>query len=747
MTTSIDPALLSRLSGEFAALGTQMGVLGRDLELLRTQVTAGSVAVEGLPGQSAGIDAAAVDESARVPAPGPVQSPIPGSPQRLPMPPGGVGGSQAGPVPGGGAPPYVPGYTPAPVAGQPNWPGAPTERPAASVPNWPGAPVGMPAASMPGWSGAPAGMPGAYPPGWSSPPAGMPAPGAHLPGVPRGPMPAMGAAVPVGTRPPVRRGPAVPHTPWWQQEGMISRILAVAGVGVTLIGVVMLLVLAAQAGFFGPVPRVIAGAVFSAVLVGAGMRVFGRAGGRVGAIALAATGIAGAYLDVVAVTSIYEWLYPALGLAVALAVAAGGVALAMQWKSQPLAVLVVAGAAALSPVVTTELVLVAFLIVLQLSCVPVQLVRDWPLLHVVRTLPAVLATLLAIGVAAFDTGADDRVYRLLIAAVAVAVVGLVGGILVVRRRPGDLTATLAFGLATLPLLAAPVLFERHAGAVIAAVFAVVLLFVAALPMTSKLRELVKIPGHFAIVAAVAGSFALLEVCVGVTEVQTLPIALFLVTLGFLGVAGQQRSRVAAGIAAAFAAVGALVFLDTVNPETLATQRFAEEWLGISTALAAALALAVVAVAVWCARKFPSGTDGGTTESVLWIPASVVALYAVTAATVSIGIAIGIPDGFVVGHSAATILWMAAATGALLFGLRNLSRSAAVAKLALGSGLLVTAAALAKLFLFDLATLDGLVRVAAFLVVGVLLLVVGTRYARAFAEASGANRDSGDAATH
>ncbi|MEV6431407.1 DUF2339 domain-containing protein [Nocardia sp. NPDC051463] len=539
----------------------------------------------------------------------------------------------------------------------------------------------------------------------------------------------------------------MPHTPWWQQEGMISRMLAVAGVGVTLIGVVMLLVLAAQAGLFGPVPRVLAGAMFSAALVGTGMRVFGRAGGRVGGIALAATGIAGAYLDVVAVSSIYDWLYPPLGLAVALAVAAGGVALAMHWKSQPLAVLVVAGAAVLSPVVTTDVVLLAFLIVLQLACVPVQWDRDWPFLHVVRTLPAVLATLLAIGVAVFDAATHDRVYRLLAAAVAIAVVGLAGTILVVRRRPGDFTATITFGLATLPLLVAPALFARHTGAIVVAVFAVVLLLVAALSTASKLRELVRIPGHLGLVAAVAGSFALLEAGIGVTEVQTLPIALFLVALGFLGVAGHQRSRVAAGIAVAFAAVGALVYLDTVNPETLAAQHFAQERLGISTALAAVLALALVAVGAWCVRKFPTRTGDGTTESILWIPASVAALYAVTAATVSVGVATGLSDGFVVGHSAATILWMAAATGALLFGLRNLARSAPVAKLALGSGLLVTAAALVKLFLFDLATLDGLVRVAAFLVVGVLLLTVGTRYARAFAEAGGANRDSGDKVAH
>ncbi|MEV2219754.1 DUF2339 domain-containing protein [Nocardia vinacea] len=534
-----------------------------------------------------------------------------------------------------------------------------------------------------------------------------------------------------------------PKTPWWQQEGMISRMLAVAGVGVTLIGVVMLLVLAAQAGFFGPVPRVVAGAVFSAALVGAGVRVFGRVGGRVGGISLAATGIAGAYLDVVAVTAIYEWLHPVVGLAVALGVAAGGVGLAMRWQSQPLAVLVVAGAALLSPFVTSELVLFAFLIVLQLTCVPVQLVRDWPFLHVVRTVPATLATLLAIAVAVVDDPAQGRVYWLLTAAVAIAAIGLVGGVLVVRRRSGDIVAALSFALSTVPLLAAPAMFERHSATLVAAVYAAVLLAVAVLPMVPKLRELVQIPGSIAFVCAIAGSFALLEACVGVTRLQTLQIALLLVALCYLGLAGQRRSRITAAIGAAFTLVGSVVYFTTVTPEALATQRLAHLRLGIATALGAVLALAVLAVGVWCARRLPGMTKGGTDESTLFVVASIAGLYAVTAAAVSIGIATGSADGFIIGHSAATILWMAAATAALFFGLRNLSRSAAVAKLALGSGLLVTAAALAKLFLFDLATLDGLVRVAAFLVVGVLLLLAGTRYARAFAEAGATNPDSAE----
>ncbi|WP_280233808.1 DUF2339 domain-containing protein [Nocardia cyriacigeorgica] len=555
-------------------------------------------------------------------------------------------------------------------------------------------------------------------------------------GVPYGlPPGGRGWGVPVGA---AWRPPQVPkRTPWWQQDGVISRILAVAGVGVTLIGVVMLLVLAAQAGFFGPVPRVATGIAFSAALVAAGARVYGRSGGQVGGIALAATGIAGGYLNVVGVTTVYEWLPSVAGLASASAVAAGGVWLAMRWNSQTLAVLVVAGAAVLSPVLTVELALLGFLIVLQTACVPVQLVRDWPILHIIRTAPAVLAALAAIAVATFESPERARLYWLLTAAVAIAVVGLVGAVLAVRKRQGDITATVTLAMAATPLLAVPVMFERHTSVLIAAVFAAVLLAVAATAVLPNQRMRRFIPPHTAIAAAVAGSFALLEACVGATRVQTLPIALLLVALGFFGVAGQLRNPVAAGIGAMFAVLGALVFLDSASPETLAVQRFAEAQLGIPTLLAALLALAVAVAGVWAVRRLP-GIGGDIADAVLWVTGSLAGLYAVTAATVSIGVATGARDGFLIGHSAATIAWMVAATGSLLYGLRNLAGSPAVAKLALGSGLLVTAAALAKLFLFDLATLDGLVRVAAFLIVGVLLLVAGTRYARAFADAGSQN---------
>ncbi|WP_433563735.1 DUF2339 domain-containing protein [Nocardia sp. CA-151230] len=354
----------------------------------------------------------------------------------------------------------------------------------------------------------------------------------------------------------------------------------------------------------------------------------------------------------------------------------------------------------------------------------------------VRTVPAVLATLVAVAGAALNPGGDanpaSNRYQVLAAAIVIAAAGPAGAVLGGRLRAGDVTASLSFGAATVPMLAAPIMFGRTGSVLVSATVAAALLGVAVVPWLPKLGAPARIPGHLAVVSALAGAFALLEACVGIARVQTLPVALLLVAMGFLGVAGQQRSRVAAGIGVAFGALGALTFFYRADIATLADQSEAEAHLGLSTALSAFAGLATLAVAGWCARRI--GLLNRESEAtVLSVFAGIGGLYAVTALTVSVGIATGNRNGFLAGHAIATIVWMAAATAALLYGLRRLARIPQRAKVALGAGLLVTAAALAKLFLFDLATLDGLVRAAAFLVVGVLLLVVGTRYARAFGD--------------
>lgn len=516
-------------------------------------------------------------------------------------------------------------------------------------------------------------------------------------------------------------------------------MLAVAGVAVTLIGVLMLLVLAAQAGFFGPVARVVAGGALSVGLVGAGWRVFGRPGGRVGGIALVATGIAGAYLDVVAVTGYYEWVPTGIGLGVALAVALAGVGMAVRWQSQPLAVGVVLGAALLSPALTTELPLLGFLVVLQAAGVPVQLRREWPVLHIARTLPVVLATLAMIaltGLGAAISGTEaTNLGGLLTAALASALVGLVGAVLAVRHRPTDITASITIALTALPVLAAAILFDRAPAVLITGGFAAALLGLAATALV-RVPAGFGIPSHTALVSALTGAVTLLLTCVVGTgaHLHLLPTALSTVALAFLAVAATTRNRVAAALGTAFALLGGLTLLTIASPETLGLHRLADQDLDLATALAAVVGAGTAIMTAWTVARLPRGTDT-TLVTTAWVVASLAGLYYVLVTAVSLGVALGTEDGFIIGHSLATIIWMIAATTALFYGLRRLTTAPATAKVYLVSGLLVAAAALAKLFLFDLATLSGIIRVAAFLAVGILLLLTGTRYARAFADST------------
>ena len=136
-------------------------------------------------------------------------------------------------------------------------------------------------------------------------------------------------------------------------------------------------------------------AILALGLVGAAHRVHRDPARATGALAIAAAGYATAYLDVMAVTRIYEWLPPAAGLALAGVIAASGIVLARAWDSQFLALLTVGGVAALAPALSgaSEVLTAGFLVVLALASYPAHLGRSWLALHAARVAPAALAIL------------------------------------------------------------------------------------------------------------------------------------------------------------------------------------------------------------------------------------------------------------------------------------------------------------------------------------------------------------------
>lgn len=167
---------------------------------------------------------------------------------------------------------------------------------------------------------------------------------------------------------------------------------------VTLIGVVLLLVLAAQARLLRPEIRVTGGTLLALGLVGVAARLRNRPGGRIGAIALAATGIAAAYLDVIAITTVYKWVPAPAGLLLAAVVGGAGLALAWRWDSEHLGLLVLVPLMGLAPVITggVDLLLVSFMLALSAAALPVQLGKNWIWMHAARTAATTLPLLVAL---------------------------------------------------------------------------------------------------------------------------------------------------------------------------------------------------------------------------------------------------------------------------------------------------------------------------------------------------------------
>ncbi|MBY8848596.1 DUF2339 domain-containing protein [Saccharothrix longispora] len=492
------------------------------------------------------------------------------------------------------------------------------------------------------------------------------------------------------------------------QDGAGSKLLAWVGGAVTLLGVVMLLVLAVQRGYLGPLPRVLGGAALGGVLVGVGLWLHRTPAGRTGAFALAATGIAVLYLDVVAATSIYSYLPEGGGLAAGLVIAAGGLLLAAKWDSPVLAIGVVAACAVCAPILTAGFtpLLVGFLLVLKTAATPVHLKRAWPWLAVTAGVPPLVATVLVIG----------RTDQHVLAAIALlaAVVGVAGAVLTARVRPDDLTAlALAVGSPVPALLTVSVL-DRHLGAAVAGAVALVLLALWAVGRRS-------LPRAFTAGIGAVGVFAAFQATAVALDGSTRAAVVLLEALVLAVLAKLLTSRGPLIGSAAFAAVGTLLTLaHAVPPELLLDEPRRAATVGfLVSGVLTALVLGVLAVVLpWVA----SGLGVLGRHPLPWVVAGVVLLYA-AAGVVLCGALLVSQDvtGFVFGHSVVTVSWTVAALFLLVKGIDR--RAVRVA------GLVLVGAAVAKLLLFDLAALDGIARVLAFIGAGLVLLTAGTRYAK------------------
>jgi uncharacterized membrane protein len=510
--------------------------------------------------------------------------------------------------------------------------------------------------------------------------------------------------------------PAAPPTPPFppvakpaRDEGWIGKLLAVAGVAVTLIGVVLLLVLAAQAGILRPEVRIAAGAMLAAALVGAATWLDARPGGRVGAIALAATGVAAAYMDVIAVTTIYGWVSAPIGLVIAAVIGGGGLTLARRWNSESLGLLVLVPLLVLAPVVTggVTLLLVGFMLALSAVSLPVQLGKDWIWMHCARTAASTLPLLVALLAVYFGDGRNPWLSG---ACGIAAVLAIIGALVLLPQTGNRVLMALLAAAGVVPALCAALAVERVAAAWMAAALSAVLLSIVLIG--DRLNGVDGIVRQ--IWVALSAISALIAVLVAFDGHIAGPVLLAMAVV--VALAGR-RAAVARWAALGFAVFGSGFYLSYAPPSALVEATAPGPAAGVSTLIASLLLIAFAAVTVWW-----SGRD-----SAVLAGAAVVVVYAITSFTVTAGVLAGGEErGFFAGHMAATICWIALAAALFIYAARV---SRADRSLPIGAGLALVAAAMAKLFLFDLGTLDGIFRVVVFIVVGLVLLGMGAGYAR------------------
>jgi uncharacterized membrane protein len=492
------------------------------------------------------------------------------------------------------------------------------------------------------------------------------------------------------------------------KDGAGSKFLAWVGGAVTLLGVVLLLVLAVQRGYLGPLPRVLGGAALGGVLVGLGLWLHRTPAGRTGAFALAATGIAVLYLDVIAATSIYEYLPEGGGLAAGLLIAGGGLLLALRWDSAALAIGVVAACALCAPVLTQGFtpLLVAFLLVLKIAASPVHLKRDWPWLAVTAGVPPLLASILVI----------NRTDEHALAGIALlaAVIGVAAAVLTIKVRPGDVTALgLAVG-SPMPALLTTAVLDRYLGAAVAGAVAVMMLALWAAGRKS-------LPANFAAAVGGVGVFALFQATALALDGSTRAAVVLAeaLVLAFLAKVLSSRGPLLGSLV--FGAIGFLLTVaSAVPPRLLLDEPWRADTTGfLASGMLTALVLGVLMVVLpWVAtslgilgrRPFP------------WVVTGVVLLYAAAGVVLCGALLVSqTVTGFLFGHSIVTVSWTVAALVLLVRGIDRKSLRVA--------GLVLVGAAVAKLLLFDMAALDGIARVLAFIGAGLVLLTAGTRYAK------------------
>jgi uncharacterized membrane protein len=530
--------------------------------------------------------------------------------------------------------------------------------------------------------------------------------------------------VPVAGREPAAPPPAAQQRPARRdidfEELLGGRLLAWVGGLAILLGIVFFVAMAVRRGWIGEEMRVVLAFLGSGALVGVGLYLFISKGRTQASLAAVASGLAGLYASDVAATRLYDLVSPVVGLACAGVIGVLGTAIAIRWRTELVGAIGILGALA-SPILVqaeTSGTTLAFMAIALVAAVGVLLWQRWDWLAA----GAFLLSAPQLVVWLDDTYEDGLALSLAVLALfwALYVVAAIGYEL--RVPVATLRASSAMLLLANALLFAGVGWvmlndsdhENAATAwVVAAAAAHVLL------------------GGFGFRQRMSREIAAMVVAVG--------IGLSAVALGLaldgpaLVIGWCVEAAVLAWVASSTrerrAVIGTVAFLTLAAAHILTIEAPPDSlYQGVDDLADAVIALlAFAAAALVSARFVPEQTTVGALgglRPLLQAAAAVALVYLGSVAIVDL--TREAETAAEPGQTPQVLLsafWALVGFGSLLFGLLRDDRRFRIA------GFALLTAAIAKVFLFDLSTLESIYRVLSFIALGLLLLAAAFAYQR------------------
>ena len=514
-----------------------------------------------------------------------------------------------------------------------------------------------------------------------------------------------------------------PHepAPAWSPSAAVDfedllggRILACVGGLAVLLGVVFFLVMAVSRGWIDEPTRVVLAFVGSTALLAVGLYLYERRGKTDAAIAAVAAAIASLYASLTAATQLYELVSPTLGLGVALLVGVTATAIAVRWASPLVGALGILGAL-VSPILvgaSTSGVTLLFMTIALLSATGVLLWQRWDWLAAGAFLVSAPQLLAWVG----DTYDDELALTLAVvlgfwAVYVVAAIGYELRLPHERLRPSS--ALLLLANAGLVGATGWVVLEDTGHGDLATAW-VLLLALAHIALGAGGRE-----------ARVSDEIANLVIAIGIA-LSGVGLALALsgpalvtawaaqaAVLAWLGRrTGERRAQLAALVFLALAGGHVLAF---EAPPVALVDGVDSLWrAAVAMAVFAAAALFTVRQLADAPRDLRLALEAAGAAALAYLPS--VAIVDVTTTG----------EGAEPGQTPQVLLsafWSVLGLAAVVYGLVRDDRRFRAA------GLALLGAAVAKVYVYDLAALEEIYRVLSFIALGLLLLAGAFAYQR------------------